>query len=239
MGRVRLEPRRQAWWVKKFCSRSKRYQAIVTLAWAGMSSGPSQECLNGICSGTSLCKKMLQRIKFAQLWWENSNSPADLGACLPSVKYNAAAQPSGTTHTLEKTSIHCITFLPCRGISKPAGQKEGPVVEILPDLTSLQKAYLDKARRGRKQRVVNGSLGHPSYPQTAICDISHYVGFWIYYLLIFWISDLFNIISMSSLTSGSQFSLMVRLAEVWSNWICMIPTWKTAVKVDQGGHFLA
>ena len=24
--------------------------------------------------------QMLQRIKFAQLWWENSNSPADLGA---------------------------------------------------------------------------------------------------------------------------------------------------------------
>ena len=128
--------------------------------------------------------QMLQRIKFAQLWWENSNSPADLGAWCR-LWSTMQQQPSGTTHTLEKTSIHCITFLPCRGISKPAGQKEGPVVEILPDLTSLQKAYLDKARRGRKQRVVNGSLGHPSYPQTAVCDISHYVGFWIYYLLIF------------------------------------------------------
>ena len=36
IGSVRLEPRRQA------------------LAWAGMSSGPSQECLNGIVSGTNL-----------------------------------------------------------------------------------------------------------------------------------------------------------------------------------------
>jgi len=37
-------------------------------------------------------------------------------------------------------------------------------------------------------------------------------------------TSLLSIISMSSLTSGSQFSLMVRLAEVWRSWMCMIPT---------------
>jgi len=33
-----------------------------------------------------------------------------------------------------------------------------------------------------------------------------------------------SIISMSSLTSGSQFSLMARLADVCSNWMCISPT---------------
>lgn len=33
-----------------------------------------------------------------------------------------------------------------------------------------------------------------------------------------------SIISMSSLTSGSQFSLMARLADVCSNWMCIRPT---------------
>ena len=35
---------------------------------------------------------------------------------------------------------------------------------------------------------------------------------------------LLSIISMSSLTSGSQFSLMARDAEVWSSWMCISPT---------------
>jgi len=34
----------------------------------------------------------------------------------------------------------------------------------------------------------------------------------------------FNIISISSLTSGSQFSLIARLADVWRSWMCIRPT---------------
>ena len=37
-------------------------------------------------------------------------------------------------------------------------------------------------------------------------------------------TSLLSIISMSSRTSGSQFSLMARLAEVCSSWMCIRPT---------------
>ena len=35
---------------------------------------------------------------------------------------------------------------------------------------------------------------------------------------------LLSIISMSSRTSGSQFSFMARLADVWRSWMCIKPT---------------
>ena len=52
---------------------------------------------------------------------------------------------------------------------------------------------------------------------------------------------LLSIISMSSLTSGSQFSLMASEAEVWSNCMCISPTencessgsWKTDIEIGE------
>ena len=180
-----------------------------------MSSGPSQECLKGICSGTSLRRSFCANVAENKVCAVVGTTATARQTWEPAVCEVQCS--SGNTHWREDKfhTLHNFPPPPCRGISKPACQKEEPVVEILPDLTLLHKAYLDGKEGGENRTVVNGSLGRPSSQPDFVSSQQHFP---------FSISHLFNIISMSSLTSGSQFSLMVRLAEVWSNWICMIPT---------------
>ena len=96
----------------------------------------------------------------------------------------------------------------------------------LTDLMLLHKAKSVWTRRGRKdKRLWPGYLVSSQSPPNQYLKnhpMSSQVFFdnaWLF------MSHLLSIISMSSLTSGSQFSLIVRLADVCSNWICMIPTW--------------
>ena len=75
-------------------------------------------------------------------------------------------QRSGNTHWREDKfpTMHNSPPLPlpCRGISKPACQKEEPVVEILPELTMLHKAYLDEKEGGENIAWLTGlSVSHP------------------------------------------------------------------------------
>ena len=53
-GQGEVRPKKTSLWPEMVFSFIKKSSLMITLAWAGMSSGPSQECLNGICSGTSL-----------------------------------------------------------------------------------------------------------------------------------------------------------------------------------------
>ena len=82
-GEIGPEQAGLVWWWDFISWNTK--SSLSTFAWAGMSSGPSQECLNGICSGTSLGAKSfflrtLQRIKFAQLLAQQQQS-GRLGSC--------------------------------------------------------------------------------------------------------------------------------------------------------------
>ena len=135
-----------------------------------MSSGPSQECLNGICSGTSL-GKMCKRSFRANVAENKVCAVVGTTATVrqtwePAVCEVQCSNPAGR-HTLGKDNHTLHNFShpspPCRGISKPAGQKGEPVVEILPDLTSLHKAYLDGEEEGENIVWLTGlSVSLPS-----------------------------------------------------------------------------
>ena len=116
--------------------------------------------------------QMLQRIKFAQLLAQQQQS-GRLGS-LPSVKYNAATQREDTHW--ERTTIHCITFLippPLQRNIKASKPKRGACRWNPPWFDVVAQSLSGRGRRGRKHRLVNRSLGQPSFPNIKICDSSH------------------------------------------------------------------